>query len=358
VKQAPVVLAINPGSTSTKVAVFTGEALIWDRTVRHGDEIRGLGLWEQFPARLRSVETELERAGAVRREELSIAVARGGLMRPVAGGVYAINQEMLDDLRTGVQGEHASNLGAAMAWEVARPLGIPAYVVDPVSVDEFGPLARLSGLPELPRRSLLHALNMKAAARRAAGELGKLPGDTRLVICHLGGGISVAPYDRGLLVDANNANEEGPFGPERAGGLPAGSLVALCFSGQYAGAAELRRRLVGGGGMTAYLGTADGEEAMRRVAAGDERATLVMRAMAYQVAKEIGAMAAVLCGKVDAIVITGGLARAAAFREWIEERVRFIAPVLVYPGEDEMRALAEGALRVWRGEEEVRTYPN
>lgn len=347
-------LALNPGSTSTKVALFRDDSRLREENLKLDDSVRALDLWEQLPARLNQVSDTVAR-WEVSAGSLAAVVARGGLMRPVASGTYTINQRMLDDLREGVQGRHASNLGAAMAWELALPVGLPCFVVDPVSVDEFEPLARLSGLPELPRRSLLHALNLKASARRAAHDLGLSLNQASFVLCHLGGGISVAPCRGGVLSDANNANEEGPFGPERAGGLPALSLVDLCFSGRHTHA-ELRRRLVGGGGMAAHLGTVDGEAVLKKVAAGDGEATMVMQAMAYQVAKEIGAMATVLKGRVDAVVLTGGLARSAVFTSWVEERVRFIAPVLVYPGEDEMLALAQGALRVLKGEENARTY--
>ncbi len=347
-------MALNPGSTSTKIGLFRDDARLHEENLKVPDDLRALDLWEQLAGRLDLVYAALAR-WRTSVADLSAVVARGGLLRPLASGTYGINQRMLDDLKAGLQGQHASNLGAAMAWELATPAHLPCFVVDPVSVDEFEPPARLSGLPELPRRSLLHALNMKAAARRAAADLGIPLERSCFVLCHLGGGISVAPCRAGALIDANNANEEGPFGPERAGGLPSLSLVDLCFSGRYT-RTELRRRLVGGGGMVAYLGTADAEAVLKRVGGGDAEATAVMQGMAYQVAKEIGAMATVLHGRVDAIVLSGGLARSPVFTGWVEERVGFLGKVLVYPGEDEMMALVQGALRVLKGEEIAKTY--
>ena len=347
-------MAVNPGSTTTKIGLFRDDVRLHEQTLKVPDGLRALNLWEQLAGRLDQVRGVLSR-WETRAAALSAVVARGGLMRPLASGTYTINQRMLADLKSGLQGQHASNLGAAMAWEMAAPANLPCFVVDPVSVDEFEPLARLSGLPELPRRSLLHALNMKAAARRAAADLGVPVERSSFVLCHLGGGISVAPCRAGALIDANNANEEGPFGPERAGGVPSLSLADLCFSGRHTWS-DLQRRLVGGGGMAAYLGTADAESVLQRVAEGDAEATLVMRAMAYQVAKEIGAMATVLLGQVDAVVLSGGLARSPVFTSWVEERVRFLGKVLVYPGEDEMLALVQGALRVLKGEESAKAY--
>jgi len=277
-------------------------------------------------------------------------------LRPLPGGVYRVNQRMLADCRAAARGEHPSNLGAMLAHGLGEPAGRPSYVVDPVSVDELAPLARYSGLPELPRQSLLHALNIKAAARWTATELGRTLDEVNLVVAHLGSGISVAPCERGRLVDVNNANDEGPFGPERAGGLPATGLVKLAFSGVHS-EASLLRRLVRDGGVKAYLGTSDVEgQVLPRIAAGDAEAAEVMAALAYQVAKAIGAMAAVLAGRVDAVVITGGLAKAGFLVDEISRRVGFLGKVLVYPGEDELLAMAQGVLRVLRGEERAKEY--
>lgn len=286
---------------------------------------------------------------------LAAVVGRGGLVKPLESGTYRVDEAMCADLRRGLQGSHASNLGGLLAWSIGGSYNVPAYVVDPPAIDELDPVARISGLPELPRRSLVHALNLKAVARRAACELGKPYAELNLVLAHLGGGISICPQRRGRMVDVNNANESGPLAPERAGTLPASALVKLAYLGKYS-ERELLQRVAGRGGLMAHLGTNDAREVEARIAQGDAHAELVYRAMAYGIAKEIGAMATVLCGEVDAVVITGGLAHSALLVGWVTERVRFIAPVLVYPGEEELRSLAAGALRVLRGEEQARTY--
>ncbi len=350
------ILAINPGATSTKIAVFDGEQLVLEERVEHqGPELRQYErVFDQYEYRLGLVRGALVNAGMAL-ETIDAVVGRGGLLRPLAGGAYAVNQAMLDDLRSAARGEHASNLGAALADGIARPLGIPALIVDPVSIDEFAPEARLSGLPELPRVSLWHALNSKAVARRVAAELGRRYEEVNLVVAHLGSGVSVSPHRQGQVIDVNNALEEGPFSPDRAGGLPAHLLVKLCFSGKFT-QQQLLNYMTKEGGMNAYLGTKDIREAERRAAEGDEFADLVLKAMAYQVAKEIGAMAAALAGKVDRVVLTGGMAYSSRMVADIMERVRFIAPVVVIPGEEELSSLAAGALRVLRGEEMAKEY--
>jgi butyrate kinase len=251
--------------------------------------------------------------------------------------------------------EHASNLGAVLAHRIARPLGIPAFIVDPVSVDEMEPEARISGLPDLPRLSFSHALNSKAVARRTAAALGRGYFDCNFVVAHLGTGVSVTAHRKGRMVDVSGAEEEGPFSPARSAGLPSLSLVKLCYSGKYT-EKEMLARMVGNGGMYAHLGTRDVREAEQRAAAGDAQAALVLEAMAYKIAKEIGAMAAVLAGKVDRVVITGGIARSESLVAKVKARVAWIAPVEVLPGEEELEALAEGAIRVLRGEEAAKTY--
>ncbi len=350
------ILAINPGATSTKIAVFDGEQCIFEERVEHqGPELRlYTRVFEQYTYRLGLVRDALAKAG-IALETLAAVVGRGGLLRPLAGGVYAVNEAMLADLQEAARGEHASNLGAALADGIARPLGIPALIVDPVSIDEFEPEARLSGLPELPRVSLWHALNSKAVARRVAAEMGRRYEEVNLVVAHLGSGVSVSPHRRGRAIDVNNALEEGPFSPDRAGGLPAHLLVKLCFSGKFT-QQQLLNYMTKEGGMNAYLGTKDIREAERRADEGDEFADLVLRAMAYQVAKEIGAMAAVLAGEVDRVVLTGGIAYSARMVADISNRVQFIAPVVVVPGEEELASLAAGALRVLRGEEMAKEY--
>lgn len=350
------ILVINPGATSTKIAVYDGETELFNRGVEHhGEELKPFArIYDQADYRRELILQELSRQ-EVPPDSLAAVVGRGGLVKPVSGGTYAVDQQMLDDLRQAARGEHASNLGGVIAHAIAAPLGIPAFVVDPVGVDEMEPVARLSGLPELPRQSLSHALNSKAVARRVAAEMGRGYEEVNLVVAHLGSGVSVTPHRRGRMVDVNNAQEEGPFSPDRAGGLPARALAVLCFSGRYT-KEELIRRIMGSGGMFAYLGTRDLREAEARADSGDEEAGLVLDAMVYQVAKQIGAMSTVLSGDVDRIVLTGGMAHSARLVSGITGRVSFIAPVVVVPGEGEMEALAEGALRVLRGQESARSY--
>jgi len=340
------ILVVNPGSTSTKVALFEGERELTRTTLPHDPAaLRAYrSIWDQFDFRLNQVRQWAR--GAVHRADAVVGI--GGLVRPLPGGTYRVNQRMLDDARSNLQGEHASNLGCAMADALAREYGCHAFVVDPVSVDEFEPLARYSGHPLIQRRSLSHALNIHAAARRAAEELGHPFEDVNLVVAHLGGGISVSPVQRGRIIDANDASSDGPFSPERTGGLPLQQFVTLCFSGSY-DEHDMRMLVRGRGGLTAYLGTNSALEVEKRIAGGDSSAREVFEAMAYQIAKEIGAMATVLSGDVRAIVLTGGLASSTLLTGWIAARVRSIAPVLVYPGEDEMRSLALGTLRVITG---------
>ncbi len=351
-------LVINPGSTSTKIAIFEDEHLILEQVLRHsGQELAKYErVVDQFEFRKEAVMKALETAG-IQVAELSAVVGRGGVIRPIPGGTYRVNETMLADLRDISLGEHASDLGGLLAHDIAKESGIPAFIVDPVVVDELNEVARLSGSPLMQRKSIFHALNQKAIARRAAQDLGKEYEDANLVVAHLGGGISVGAHLRGRVVDVNNALDgEGPFSPERSGGLPALALAKLCLSGQYT-EAEVRRLIVGRGGLMAYLGTNDAREVVRRIEQGDEQARLVYEAMSYQIAKEIGSAATVLRGIVDAIVLTGGLAYDQTYLvEWIRQRVQYIAPVLVYPGEDELLALAQGALRVLNGQEVAREY--
>jgi len=345
------ILVINPGSTSTKMALFAGASCAAEENVPAPSSAGTL--WDQFPGRLESVTAFVERQGGA---ELDAVVGRGGLIRPVPSGTILVNDALVEDARAGYQGEHPSNLGCALADAVARPRGIPAFIVDPVAVDEMSPLARYSGTPLLTRQCLSHALNIHAAARKACEQLGREFSASRFVVAHLGGGFSVVPLDGGRIVDTNNANSEGPFAPTRTGGLPTQGLIKLCFSGEY-DAAALKRITTREGGLKAYLGTDDAREVEERIAGGDERAREVYEAMAYQVAKEIGAMACVLAGRLDGVVLTGGLAYSDIFCGWLEERVAFLGPVLRFPGAFEMEALALGALRVLRGEEEALTSP-
>lgn len=350
------ILAINPGATSTKFAVFEGEQALLKKTVEHhGDELKGFArVYDQHGYRLDLVLAALAEAG-IALESLNAVVGRGGLLKPLTGGTYAVNEAMAEDLKQAARGEHASNLGAVMAKELADKLGIPAFIVDPVSVDEIEDVARISGLPELPRVSFSHALNTKAVARKVAAEKGTRYEDINMVVAHLGTGISVTAHRDGRMIDVNNAKEEGPFSPDRCGGLPASLLVKLCYSGKYT-LKEMTDKLMSSGGMYAYLGTKDVREAEKMAAAGDAQAGLVLDAMAYQTAKEIGAMAAVLGGDVDYVVLTGGIAYSRRIVDAITEKVRFIAPVAVSPGEEELEALAGGAARVLRGEETAKVY--
>jgi len=351
------ILALNPGSTSTKLGLFQGGQELARVNIAHPrEELAAFSdPTAQLPYRRAAVEGFLAQQG-VRLPELAAVVSRGGVMRPLPGGPYRVNAAMIADLLACRYGTHPCNLGAALAAELAVPGGALALVVDAPSSDEFQPLARLSGLPELPRRSSFHFLNQRAVGRRLAHDLGLSYSDLNLIGTHLGGGISVAAHARGRLIDANNALDgDGPFSPQRAGTLPTAALVDLCFSGRYS-RAEIYRLLTTGGGLTAYLGTQDAREVEARIAAGDENARLVYEGMAYQVAKEIGAMATVLKGQVDAIFFTGGLAHSELLLDWIKERVRFIAPLHVYPGEDELLALAEGALAVLEGRDAAQEY--
>lgn len=351
------ILVVNPGSTSTKLAVFLDEDILFQEAVRHEAAVLAefLRVIDQYHFR-RDVILKWLGSVEVNPGDLDAVVGRGGILRPIVGGTYLVNQAMLQDLEAAAFGEHAANLGARLAYEIAAPQGKPAFIVDPPVVDEMEPLARLSGLPEIPRRSMFHALNQKAVARRACRDLGKRYEEAGLVVAHLGGGITVGAHRRGRIIDVNNGLDgEGPFSPERAGTVPSLGLVHLCFSWRYS-LPEVMKKLVGGGGLVAHLGTNDAREAERRAATGDEKARLVYESLAYNVAKEIGRAAAALAGRVDAVIITGGLAHSKVLSDWIRDRVSFLAPVLLYPGEDEMRALAEGCLRVLRGEESPRTY--
>lgn len=350
-------LVINPGSTSTKLALFAADQVLHATTLRHSSTQVGRysRVFEQYPFRLETILKWLEQLG-VEAGSLDAVVGRGGILRPIPGGTYRVGVKMLEDLRRGELGEHAANLGAALAHEIASPHGKPAFIVDPVVVDEMEDVARIAGLPGMRRRSLFHALNQKAVARRAARDLGGSYDSVNLVVVHLGGGVTVGAHRRGRVIDVNNGLDgEGPMSPERSGTLPSVGLVHLAFSWRYT-LPELSRKLVGGGGLVAHLGTNDALEVERMVEGGSAHAEMVYRSMAHQVAKEVGRAAVALAGKVDRVVLTGGLAHSSLLTGWISERTRWIAPVAVYPGEDEMQALAEGALRVLRGEEAAREY--
>jgi butyrate kinase len=351
------ILVVNPGSTSTKIAIFDDENEVFKVNISHPlEEIQKYPrIIEQFNFRKEVILNELAKAG-ISKESLNAVVGRGGLLRPIPSGTYLVTEKMLEDLRAEVQGEHASNLGAMIARSIASELNIPAYIVDPVVVDEMEEIARITGLPFIRRRSILHALNQKKVARQAAHDLGRPYEELNLIVVHMGGGISIGAHKKGKVVDVNNAlNGDGPFAPERAGSLPASDLVELCFSGKYT-RAEIKKLLAGKGGIVAHLGTNDMRAVEEKIKNGDRMAELILNAMAYNVAKWIGAMATVLKGRVDGVVITGGLAYYQDFVRLVKERIAFIAPIYLYPGEDEMKALLEGALRVLKGGEKAKIY--
>ncbi|WP_342525495.1 butyrate kinase [Chryseomicrobium sp. FSL W7-1435] len=353
------ILVLNPGSTSTKIGVYENETLLVEKTIRHKtDEIEQFSsIIEQYAFRKDMILQALDEE-QINISRLSAVCGRGGLLRPIEGGTYAVNEQMLADLRTGYSGQHASNLGGIIANEIAKGLNIPAYIVDPVVVDEMHDLARISGTAKLERRSIFHALNQKAVARRYAKEVGK-PYDTlSLIVVHMGGGVTVGTHYNGKVIDVNNGlHGDGPFSPERSGSVPIGDLIELCFSGDYY-QHEVMKMIVGQGGLVSYLGTNDAVTVEKRIAQGDKEANLIYDAMAYQIAKEIGAQSAVLSGKVDAILLTGGIAYGKDFVKEISNRISWIADVVTYPGEDELQALAEGAYRVLSGEEQPKHYPN
>jgi butyrate kinase len=347
------ILAINPGSTSTKIGLFSEDSLRWSCNVRHSDgcmkQFAGRPMLNQLEFRAQEIHAELNcRAVAV--ECLSAVVGRGGLLRPLSSGTYRVNQAMLNELRAAERGDHASNLGAPLAMSLAAHSKCPAFIVDPVSVDEWPDVARLSGSALLERQCLSHALNTKAVAKRFAREQAKPYAQLRLIVAHLGSGISVSAHEGGRMIDVTNSREEGALSTERAGTVPAMKLVELCFSGKMT-KKEVEAALFREGGLFSYLKTKNLVEVERTIDSGDAKAKLVYEAMVYQIAKEIGAYATVLKGKVDAILLTGGMAHSARLVAELRERTEWTAPVHVYPGEDELQALAEGALRVLRGEE-------
>jgi butyrate kinase len=350
-------LIINPGSTSTKIAVYEGEKEIFEETLRHSSEEIGKFKYVVDQQSFRTdVILKILEDNKINITEMDAIVGRGGLLKPIVSGTYSVNDNMLKDLKENVQGEHASNLGAIIANEIARSINKPAFIVDPVVVDEMEDIARLSGVPELPRKSIFHALNQKAVAKRYAQENMKNYEDINVIVAHMGGGVSVGAHKNGRIIDVNNALDgEGAFSPERSGGIPSGDLARMCFSGKYT-LEEILKKITGKGGFVAYLDTNDGRIVRQLASEGDMKAKLVYEAMGYQVAKDIGAAAAVLCGKVDAIILTGGIAYEKMMVDIIKEKVEFIAPITVYPGEDEMLALAQGALRVLNGQEEVKEY--
>ncbi len=353
----PRILAVNLGGMTTKIAVYEGESRVFDATVEHAP--RDFASFETIPEQLEfrrvAIEKVLEDAGWLAKPYDAVA-GRGGLFRSIPSGTYMVNDLMLEDARVGYAGQHASNLGAPLALALTRDLGGSAFIVDPVSVDEFEPLARYSGHADIERKSLVHALNIKATAKKAARDLGRPLRDLNLIVAHLGSGISIAPLLKGKMIDVNNAASGGPFSPERTGALPIVEMLDF-MKREGLDTDRMKRIVTKEGGLVSYLGTNDFKDAARRAGEGDPVAAGVVHAMAYQIAKEIGAMAAVLSGEVDAIVLTGALAHSELLLELVRTRVAFIADLLVKPGENELESLAYGALEVLRGEEKPRVYP-
>ncbi len=350
-------LIINPGSTSTKIGVFEDETLLFEETLRHStEEISQYATIVDQKDFRKKIITDLLSEKNFDMKSLNVVVGRGGMLKPIPGGTYAVTDELLQDLKVGRQGQHASNLGGILAREIGDELSIPSYIVDPVVVDELQTVARYSGVPELPRTSVFHALNQKAVAKRYAKEIGKSYESLRLIVVHMGGGVSVGAHINGKIVDVFNALDgDGAFSPERAGAVPSGALIKMCFSGKYT-EKEVYSKIVGKGGFNAYLGTNDMRTVTKMANEGDANAAEVKEAFLYQVAKDIGSMACVLNGKVDQIIVTGGIAYGPEVIANLKEKAEWIAPFTVYPGEDELLALTQGALRVMNGEEAVKEY--
>jgi butyrate kinase len=351
------ILSINPGSTSTKIAVYEDTKLVYKKSIKHSTDIilSFDRIYDQYDFRRRAILDTLTEAN-IRLDSLDAVVGRGGMLKPIEGGTYSVNQSMLDYVEQAPRGEHASNLGCVLAKDLGDEVHIPSFIVDPVAVDEMNDIARYTGMPELRRQSLFHALNQKAVALKAAKEFEKDYHDLNLIVVHLGGGISIGVHEKGHVIDVNNALDgDGPMSPERSGSLPVGPLYKLAMSGKYS-LKEMKRKNYGNGGLVAYLGSNDGFEISNRIKAGDQQAKFIVEVMCYQIAKEIGAGATVLKGNVDGIVLTGGLAYDEFIIATIKERVSFLSTVLVFPGEDEMEALTLGALRVLEGNEKAKEY--
>ena len=350
-------LIINPGSTSTKIGVFEDETLLFEETLRHStEEIASYASIVDQKDFRKQIILDLLKEKAFDIHSLQVVVGRGGMLKPIPGGTYAVSDGLLEDLKIGKQGQYASNLGGILAREIGDSIGVPSYIVDPVVVDELMPISRYSGVPELPRTSVFHALNQKAVAKRYAKEQGKAYDSLNLIVVHMGGGVSVGAHEKGRVVDVFNALDgDGAFSPERAGAVPTGALIKMCFSGEYT-EKEVYKKVVGNGGFNAYVGTNDMRDVEKMVQGGDQKAAEVREAFIMQVAKNIGSMACVLKGQIDQIIITGGIAYDKVVVGGLKERAGFLAPITVYPGEDELLALAQGALRVMSGEEKAMEY--
>ena len=351
------ILVINPGSTSTKVAVYEGETVLFEKTLRHPtSEIQQFATIPDQREWRKSIIDEFLAENNFDVSELDAVVGRGGLVKPVEGGTYRVNDALVEDLKIGPAGQHASNLGGLIARQMGDELGIPSFIVDPTVVDELIPIARYTGNPEFNKVVVWHALNQKAVARRYAKSLGKTYEDLNLIIVHMGGGLSVGTHQKGKCIDVNNSLDgDGPFSPERSGHLPSGALIRMCFSGDYT-EKEVYQKVCGKGGFTAYYGTNDARVIEQAAKEGDEKAEEILNAYAFGIAKSIGSGAVVLNGMVDAILLTGGIAYSEYITDKIAQRVEWIAPVEIFGGEDEMLALVQGANRVLSGEEEAKEY--
>ncbi len=350
-------LIINPGSTSTKIGVYEDETQILEENLKHSaDEIAKYDtIYDQFKFRKEVILNYLKGKN-IDVKTFSAVVGRGGIIKPIESGTYTVNDAILKDSKNGVQGQHASNLGAIISDAIAKEIGVSAFIVDPVTVDEMQEVAKISGMPDVKRRSIFHALNQKAVAKRYAKEKGVKYEDLNLIVAHMGGGTSVGAHCMGKVIDVNNAlTGEGPFSPERSGGVPLGDLIDLAYSGKVTHE-EMKKKINGKGGAVAYAGTNDFKVVADKADAGDKDSKLIYDAYIYQIAKEIGQDAAVLSGKVDAVLLTGGISYNKGITGKIAARVSFIAPVVVFPGEDELLALAQGALRVLNGEEKAKIY--
>ena len=351
------ILAVNPGSTTTKISLFADSKEVFSKNISHKiEELARFNKASDQDLYRMEIIVRILREKNVDLNKIKAVVGRGGLLKPIEGGTYSVNDEMVADLKKGILGDHPSNCGGLIAYAISKALACEAYIVDPVVVDELEPEARISGMPLIKRKSIFHALNQKAVAREIAEKLGKSYFKSRFIVAHLGGGITVGAHLNGRVIDVNNGLDgDGPFSPERSGGVPIGDLIKACFSGEYTHS-EMKKLVKGHGGMVAYLGTHDLRIVEEQVDKGDSKAKLVYKAMAYQIAKEIGAMSAVLNGLVDAIIFTGGAAKSKKFIQMIADKVKFIAPIHIVEGEQEMLALALGALRVLNKEEKSKIY--
>jgi butyrate kinase len=351
------ILAINPGSTSTKISLFKEKEEVFTKNINHKiEELARFNKASDQDLYRMEIIVRILREKNVELSQIKAVVGRGGLLKPIEGGTYTVNDEMVADLKKGILGDHPSNCGGLIAYAISKALGCESFIVDPVVVDELEPEARISGMPLIKRKSIFHALNQKAVAREIAAKLNKSYFDSNFIVAHLGGGITVGAHKKGRVIDVNNGLDgDGPFSPERSGSVPIGDLIKACFSGEYT-LVEMKKLVKGHGGMVAYLGTHDLKIVEGQIAEGNQKANLIYNAMAYQVSKEIGAMATVLKGDIDAIIFTGGVAKSKDFIKLMIDCVKFIAPVHIVEGEQEMLALALGALRVLNKEEKSKLY--